>query len=181
MPGSVTKGKSVGVDQRVAISGRIGAAGVYVASCEGYPVCQKAILWRAGGGRPLRVGGGRDIEDIHVSPGPQGRLWVAWHDGRTDQILAVRTNRAATRVGPLVEVKPPPGAKEMWKLTGEGSRGKLDLFVAASVGSTLSTWHTQVLPPLEITVSTSASKARVRVGDAGARSRAPASRWAGRR
>ncbi len=166
VPGSATKGQALGVDQRVAITARIGGPGVYVAVCQGYPVCTKALLWRVGG-KALTVGKSPDVEDIHTSAGPDGRVWVAWHDGRTKQIFAVRTNKAATRVGPRVEVKTPPGTSQMWKLTGEGSLGALDLFVAASTKGSLATWHTQVLPPLSITVKKGKPAATIVVTDAG--------------
>jgi hypothetical protein len=166
VPGSATKGQALGVDQRVAITARLGAPGVYVAVCQGYPVCTKAVLWKAGG-RALVVGKGKDVEDVHASPGPEGRIWVAWHDGRTKQVVAVRTNKAATRVGPVVVVKPPPRATQLWKLTGDGSLGPLDLLVSATTGSSLATWHTQVLPPLTITVKKGKPAATVAVTDAG--------------
>ena len=166
VPGSATKGQAIGVDQRVAITSRLGASGVYVAACQGYPVCTKALLWRAGG-KTLTVGQSPDIEDLHTSAGPDGRVWVAWHDGRAKRIFAVRTNRAATRVGPLVEVKPPAGTSNMWKLTGEGSPGPLDLLVSASTKGSLATWHTQVLPPLSITVKKGTPAATIVVSDAG--------------
>lgn len=166
VPGSTTKGQALGVDQRVAITGRIGAPGVYVAVCQGYPVCTKALLWRAGG-KALTAGKSPDVEDIHAAAGPDGRVWVAWHDGETRQIFAVRTNKAATRVGPRVEVKTPPGTSQVWKLTGEGSLGQLDLFVSASTKGSLATWHTQVLPPLSIAVKNGKPAATIVVTDAG--------------
>ncbi len=166
VPGSATKGKSVGVDQRVAIASRIGAPGVYVATCQGYPVCTRALLWRVGG-KAIAVGKSPDVEDIHVSSGPDGRLWVAWHDGETKRIHAARTNRAATQIGPLVTVNPPKGTSALWKLTGEGSLGALDLFVSATTGSSLSTWHTQVPPPLSLSAKKSKTQVTFSVTDAG--------------
>ena len=166
VPGSVTKGRSLGLDQRVAISARLGAPGVYVAACQGYPVCTRTILWRIGG-RPLLVGKSVDVEDVHLSAAPEGRLWIAWHDGRTKRIHAARTNKAATRVGPLVTVAPPRGTSSMWKLTGEGSRGALDLLVSATTGSSLATWHTQVLPPLSLRATKRGRQVTFSVTDAG--------------
>ncbi len=166
VPGSATKGQALGVDQRVAITARIGAPGVYVAICQGYPVCTKAVLWRIGG-KALVVGKSPDVEDVHASAGPEGRVWVAWHDGRTKQVFVARTNKAATRVGPLATVKPPPGASQLWKVAGEGSLGPLDLFVAATTGSSLATWHTQVLPPLSLSVKKGKPAATIAVTDAG--------------
>ncbi len=167
-PGSVTGGKSLGVDQHVALSSRLGEqAGVYVGYCSGYPVCKSTLLWRVGGGKPLKVGGSDDVEDVDVAPGPDGRLWVMWHDGRTKQLHATRTNKAATRVGPLVTLAPPKGTSNMWKLAGEGSLGPLDVLVSATVGGALQTWHTQVLPRLQLTVKKSGKVVKLTVTDAG--------------
>lgn len=166
VPGTVTRNSSVGVDQRVAISARLGAPGLYVAACQGYPVCTRTVLWRLGG-RPLMVGRSSDVEDVHLSTGPEGRLWIAWHDGRTRRIHAVRTNKAASRVGPVVTVAPPRGTSSMWKLTGEGAPGPLDLFVSATTGSSLATWHTQVLPPLSARATRGGRTVTFTVTDAG--------------
>ncbi|HUF00793.1 MAG TPA: hypothetical protein VMN35_00070 [Gaiellaceae bacterium] len=166
VPGSVSKGKAVGVDQRVAIAARKGAPGVYVAACQGYPVCTRTLLWKVGG-KAIAVGKSADVEDVHLSAGPEGRLWVAWHDGRTKRIHAARTNKAATRVGPLLTVAPPKGTSSMWKLTGEGSLGALDLLVSATTGSSLATWHTQVVPPLSLRATKSQTQVTFSVTDAG--------------
>ena len=166
VPGSASKGQALGVDQRVAITSRLGQPGVHVAVCQGYPVCTKALLWRVGG-KSLVVGKGADVEDVSASVGPEGRIWVAWHDGKTKQVFAVRTNKAATRVGPVVTVKPPPGATDMWKLTGEGALGQLDLLVSATTKGSLATWHTQVLPPLSLAAKKGKSAVTFVVTDAG--------------
>jgi hypothetical protein len=166
-PGSVTGGKSLDVDQHVALSARLGAPGVYVGYCSGYPVCKSTLLWRVGGGKPLKVGGSEDVEDVDVAPGPDGRLWVMWHDGRTKQLHATRTNQAATRIGPLLTLAPPKGTSNMWKLAGEGSLGPLDVLVSATVGGALQTWHTQVLPRLELSVQKSGTSVKLVVTDAG--------------
>jgi hypothetical protein len=166
VPGSVSGGSAIGVDQRVAISGRIGAPGVYVGACGGYPTCKRALLWRVGAGAAMTAGTGNDVEDVHVSAGPQGRLWVAWHDGATG-LRAVRTNKAATRVGPVIEITPPAGASYTWKVTGEGSRGPLDLLVSVTTPGSLATWHTQVLPRLSLSAKKGATSVTFTVTDAG--------------
>ncbi len=166
-PGSVTGGKSLQVDQHVALSSRLGAPGVYIGYCGGYPVCKSALVWRVGGSKPVKVGVGADIEDIDVTPGPNGRLWVLWHDGKTKQLHATRTNKAATRVGPLATVAPPKGTSNLWKLAGEGSVGPLDVFVSATAGGTLQTWHTQVLPKLTLVAKKNAKTVKLTVTDAG--------------
>lgn len=166
-PGSVTGGNSVVVDQHVALSSRLGAPGVYVGYCSGYPVCKSTLLWRVGGSKPLKVGGSDDVEDVDVTPGPDGRLWVLWHDGQTKQLHATRTNKAATRVGPLLTVAPPKGTSNLWRLAGEGSLGPLDMLVSATAGGGLQTWHTQVLPKLQLVAKKSAKTVELVVTDAG--------------
>ncbi len=166
-PGSVTGGKSLGVDQHVALSSRLGAPGVYVGYCSGYPVCKSTLVWRVGGSKPLKAGGSPDVEDVDVTPGPDGRLWVLWHDGKTKQLHATRTNKAATRVGPLLTVAPPKGTSNLWKLAGEGSPGPLDVLVSATVGGALQTWHTQVLPKLQLVAKKSAKTVKLVVTDVG--------------
>ena len=52
-------------------------------------------------------------------------------------------------------------------MAGDGSLGPLDLLVSATTGSSLATWHTQVLPPLTITVKKGKPAATVAVTDAG--------------
>jgi hypothetical protein len=166
-PGSVSGGKAIGIDQHVALSSRLGAPGVYLGYCGGYPTCTRTLLWRVGAGKPLQVGGGKDVEDVDVAPGPEGRLWIAWHDGQTKQVLATRTNKAATRVGPVVVVAPPKGTSSMWKLAGEGSLGPLDVLVSATAGGSLQTWHTQVLPQLQLSVTKGKKTVKLLVRDAG--------------
>ena len=167
-PGSVTAGKSVGRDQRTAIAARIGKPGVYVAYCSGYPTCKRALLWRVGAKKALAAGGSPDVEDVNVAAGPEGRLWVMWHDGQSSKTLFVRrTNKAATRFGPLVRVKPPSGTTSVWKLKGEGSLGALDLLASVSTGKALSTWHTQVQPPLSLSAKRQKNTVTFRVTDAG--------------
>jgi hypothetical protein len=167
-PGSVVGGDAVGTDQRTPITHRLGAPGVYVAYGGGYPTSKRVLLWRVGAARPMLVGTSADVEDVHVSPGPEGRLWVAWHDGQNaKRIFAVRTNKAATRVGPIVRVAPPKATSAIWKLNGQGSLGPLDLLASVSTPGSLATWHTQVLPKL--TLRAIAGKAAVTfvVADAG--------------
>jgi hypothetical protein len=150
-PGSAVGGDAIGTDQRTPITARLGAPGVYVAYCGGYPTCKRVLLWRVGAAKPFQVGASPDVEDVHVSPGPQGRLWVAWHEGQhARRIFAVRTNTSATCVGPATRVAPPAGTSAIWKTKGDGSLGPLDLFASVSTAGSLATWHTRVLPRLTL-------------------------------
>jgi hypothetical protein len=127
------------------------AGGVYLAYCAVPATCTRVLLWRVGAGRAMRVGSSPDGEDVNVAAGPEGRLWVMWNDGQAARRLhVVRTNKAVTRVGPVIDVAPPKGTSTIWKAKGEGSLGPLDLLASVSTGSSLATWHTQVLPRLSL-------------------------------
>ena len=81
-------------------------------------------------------------------------LWLMFE--RSGTIYATRTNKAATKIGPLSTLKP-PGSKTVYQLGGEGSAGPLDLI--ANDGQGL--WHQQVQPKLSLTASVRARRAIV--------------------
>ena len=126
--------------QRVGITGRIGAAGVYVAYLRGPAGKEKPALWRVGSASPsvIRVPAGA-AQDVTLAPAPGGRLWIAWTEaGGT--IALTRTNPAATRFGQIVRVKPPDGTYAIYRLNMEGSRNFLDLF-ALIENDGVEYWH----------------------------------------
>ena len=166
VPDSTQGGDSLAIDQQAAIESRLGASGVYLAYCSGYPTCKRALLWRMGG-KPLAAGSGQDIEDVNIAAAPEGRLWVMWHEGGSNELFATRTNKAATRFGPAVAIKPPAGTSSVWKLKGDGTLGPLDLLASVSTGSSLSAWHTQVLPSLSIAAKKGTAGVTFTVSDAG--------------
>lgn len=165
VPESTQEGDSLAIDQQAAIEARVGAPGVYIAYCSGYPTCKRVLLWRTGG-KPLAAASGQDVEDVNIAAGPEGRLWVMWHEGGSNKLFAARTNKAATRFGPVVMVKPPADTSSVWKLKGEGTRGPLDLLASVSAGSSLAAWHTQVLPPLSVGAKKSTDAVTLTVTDA---------------
>jgi hypothetical protein len=163
LPGSVTGNDSLAPDGRVVAVARAGG-GTYVGYGAGYPTYKTVNLWRFGSPRPAVAIPADRAEDVGVAPGDDGRLWLLWHVRET--IYATRTNRAATRAGAVVAVKPPPGASTIWKLSGDGSLGPLDLLASASTPGSLAAWHTQVLPRLQL-AATGGKVLRFRVSDAG--------------
>jgi len=165
-PGSLQGGKGLSIDQQTPVTARLGAPGVYVAYCSGYPTCKGVVLWRFGGGSKT-VAKGADVEDVNVAAAPEGRLWVVWHEGGSKTIYAARTNKAATRLGAIAEVAPPKGTSSIWKLKGEGSRGPLDVLASVTTGSSLATWHTQVRPTLSLTAKPGKGAVTFTVTDAG--------------
>jgi hypothetical protein len=163
-PNSVKGGSLLAPDHRMPLVARAGG-GVYFAYCDGYPRCLHVRVWRVGG-RSMAIAAGRDIEDVNLARGPDGRLWIMWHDSGV--IRAVRTNKAATKAGATVNVKPPPGTSSLWDVFGEGSLGPLDLLAHVTARGGLATWHKQVLPGLTLKCSAKRTGATCRVTDAGA-------------
>ncbi|MBI1898859.1 MAG: carboxypeptidase regulatory-like domain-containing protein [Acidobacteria bacterium] len=127
-------------DQQLGLTGRTGGApGIFVAYCSGYPVCTAVHLWRYRESQPVVVAKVNRGRTAAVAKGPEGRLWVIWSDESGS--VALRTNKAATRLGPPIRV----GQTAALKVKGEGSNGPLDL--VASSGSAF--LHTRVFPPLQ--------------------------------
>jgi hypothetical protein len=161
----VLTGKSfLNPDHRVPLVAR-GGGGLFLAYCDGYPSCIHVRLWRVGG-RAIAVATGRDIEDVNLARGPGGRLWVMWQD--SGRIRVIRTNKAATKAGAIVNVKPPPGTSALWDVFGEGSLGRLDLLAHVTARGGIATWHRQVLPGLSLKCFPKKAGATCRVTDAGA-------------
>ena len=150
VPGSAVDDKAIAPRNQTQIAARIGAPGVYVAYCSGYPECKQARLWKIGAGKSMVAGRGGDVESVGISPGPGGRLWVFWQDNDADVYKATRSNPAATKFGAIVKVKPPKGTNSLWRVSGEGSRGNLDLLAHVTSGGSIATWHTQVRPGLTL-------------------------------
>ena len=82
------------------LSGRIGAAGVYVAYADG----KAARLYRYGGrSRTLATGA---YSSATLCAGPGGRLWIAWGDN-AGNVSVTRSNRAASVLEPVQRLKLP--------------------------------------------------------------------------
>jgi len=173
VPGSANTDRTASrsATQRIAIVGRPGAPGIYLAYCAGYPTCETVNLWRVGGAEPSVVSRGSGAAYVAAAPGPEGRLWVFW--GRGGRIFATRSNRAATRMGPVAEIAPPGGTQQIWKLDGDGAVWRLDLVATVQTGEGIAPWHTQVLPGLSVSASPSkvtagaATEVTLTVTDAG--------------
>ncbi len=152
VPGSVTiyggSPQSASVDQQIPLSGRIGAPGVFVAFCEGYPTAKSVDLWQYGQAKPVVIASVNGGCRAHVSAGPEGRLWMVWSNG--GKLLAARSNRAVSRWGAPIQIGTPPGWDATYRVKGEGSAGPLDVFAHVGAGGGVSTWHTHVLPLLAI-------------------------------
>lgn len=145
-PGSAV-GKSFNQQlSRAQITGRIGAAGVFLAYGQGYPTYKTVALWRAGSTKPQLVIKANGTRRVALAAAPEGRVWLIYE--LNGAIYATRTNHAATRVGPATRLKP-PGSGTVYELDGEGSAGPLEVF--ANDGQGL--WQQQVRPKLQLTSS----------------------------
>jgi hypothetical protein len=167
-PGSVTGTSSIYPGNRASITGRTGAAGVYLFFGQGYPTFNTLALWRVDTARPQVVIRADGNEHANVAAAPEGRLWLMWE--RSGTIYAARTNKAATKVGAANALRPPGGAT-IFRLNGEGSAGPLDLIANLQGPGGQGLWHQQVWPKLQLAASSrKAGKGRVvtfRVLDAG--------------
>ncbi len=165
VPGSAAADRSAAraPGHRTAISGRITAAGIFVAYTAGYPGVTSLNLLRVGR-EPLVVVRGTNLGAVGLAPAPEGRLWVFWRSG--DRYLAARSNRAGTRVGSATRIDPPVPGGTTTSLHGEGSAGPLDLVAHVGLGGDSTDWHTQVLPRLSLRVTvTTVRRTRARTAD----------------
>jgi hypothetical protein len=162
-PGSVTGKDSIYPGNRTSLTGRIGAAGVYLFYGQGYPTFNTLALWKVDAAKPQLVIKADRNEHANVAAAPEGRLWLMWEQNGT--VYAARTNRAASRVGAMNAIKTPGGAT-IYRLNGEGSAGPLDLIANMAAGGQ-SLFHQQVWPKLSLTGSRSGTRIVFRVTDAG--------------
>ncbi len=158
--GGVTRSASISPSGRMAITGRMGTSGIYTAYCVGYPTCTKVNVWRWPSG-PLKTirTGTNSLRHVGIAKAPGGRLWVFWYDATAGKIMARRSNPAATAWGPVIKVSVPTSSSSIWRLSGDGQLGGLDLFAHATTSVT-ATYYTRLKQQLTITPS----KRRIRVG-----------------
>ena len=122
-----------------AISPRNGAPGVYLAYCDGFPVCQEIKLWNVRGGEALTIAKVPGARAVWLTPGPEGRFWILWMNANRS-IWAVRSNKALTRFGRPGSLGSPPIPTQ--HLAGEGSAGPLDAWADL--------FHTRLYAELEL-------------------------------
>jgi hypothetical protein len=148
-------------DWNSSLSGRIGAAGAYVA----YADTKAARLYRYGGGAKVLARG--PFTSAAACPGPNGRLWVAWGD-RTSGLVITRSNMAATAFEPVQKLALPQGGSDgLTFLQCEGSGGPADLFANVSGGSSQGFWQTHVLAQLSLAAKTTKTEVTISARDAG--------------
>jgi hypothetical protein len=152
MPGTLS---SVSPDQRVGLTGRSGKAGVYAAYNGGGATQGKVLVWRVGSPSATTIATSRttELRDPAIAATPDGRLWVAW--SANGRIWARRANPAATAWGAVTSIPVRHGTDTVYKVALNASTGPLDVFgaFAPQSGSSVQTWHSQILPGLTLTAS----------------------------
>jgi hypothetical protein len=162
MPG--TSDMQVGMLGRTPLAARPGG-GFYVAYPTGYPTQNRIRVWRIGAGNApviARVTAGSPA--VAIAADGDGRLWVLWTKGFGDpDVLARRSNRAATKFGAVVNAGHPKDAAQAYKLDASAVGDAVDVLANFNIGTTASavTSYRRLLPGLTL----EASRQRVRRGE----------------
>ena len=139
--------------QRIPVAARAGG-GVYVAYPSGYPTTTQVRLWRVADSKSAVLATSKSDHIVSLAADPDGRLWVFWVErSSSPQVFARRSNKAATKFGPAVKVKPPAGQQSAFKIDGNAQSGALDVIVLFGGTGGQAQWHTQFLPGLEVKAS----------------------------
>ena len=85
-----------------------------------------------------------------MSPGPAGRLWIAWLGSGRHTVFATRTGPGAHAFGAVRAMRGPGHHPSMDGLVVEGSRARLDVVLYDEFF-----FHTQILPGLSLRASPS--------------------------
>ena len=170
-PGTAAGGGSLNPGLPVALASRTGG-GVWAAYSVGSPIARTIRLWQVGTNRRVDIRAGQ-FSVLALAAAPGGRLWVMWHPLSNDTIRATRSNRAATRFGPIRTIRIPGGSGgQLNTVSLEGSAGPLVIVAASQPPGSGSNglYATRVLPKLSLSLSKGRiSKGRVTatVRDAG--------------
>lgn len=166
-PRSEPPGPSTGNNEtRTAITGRIGAPGVFLAYLYGEnQFTSIPAVVRTGTTGAIKFTRARGALHLGVAAAPGGRIWVFWV--RAGVLYATRSNPAVTMFGALAAVKPPSGTSTVYNLAGEGSLGALDLLALAETPAGIHNWHQRVLPKLTLAAKSGKGKVTIKITDAG--------------
>jgi len=166
-PATLPNSDAAQLGHQVAITGRIGAPGIFVAYTQGTnEFTGDPALFRVDTGKATKLSS-RNAQKISIAAAPSGRLWVFWKEAGT--VFATRSNTAATRFGAMRRIKVPGGnSSTIFDLAGEASTGPLDLLALISPpGGHVANFHQRVLPGLTVTTSKAKNRTIFRVTDAG--------------
>jgi hypothetical protein len=148
LPGSVTKGETPELNERIAITGRgQHRAGVYAAYITGWPTALHVNLVRVGHKTPARLAStsaARQFFGVAVSANPAGGLWVAWFSGGSRPGLTIReSNSSVTKFGRARGVALPSGTSTIWKVYIKAVGSKLDIVALLTRHGKIAYWTTQ--------------------------------------
>jgi hypothetical protein len=158
MPG--TGAMNVGMLARTPLVARAGG-GFYVA----YPTPSSVRVWRVGAGSAPVVAGIDNSPAVAIAAAGDGRIWVLWTKGFGDpDVLARRSNKAATRFGAIVNAGHPKDAAQAYRLDASAAANALDVLASFNIGNTTKavTSYRRLLPGLTL----EASPSRLRKGEA---------------
>lgn len=151
---------------KAAITGRIGAPGVYLAYLAGdNQFLSVPSVVRTGSTSVIRFRSGKDAQHLGIAAAPSGRIWLFWLKG--GKITAVRSNPSVTRFGAPATITPPRGATVTYNLAGNAELGPLDLIALVAKGSDLRQWHQRIEPGLTLSYTSARGKIKFKVTDAG--------------
>ncbi len=113
-------------------------------------------LWRVGSPKAVAVPGAVHVmaDDLALSAGPKGRLWIAWFSAHQETVNVLRTNEADSEFGP-VKTYPTPCTGYGVLGTGSGELQRLDVAVQCPTKTApLAVEVSQVLAPLSLKFTT---------------------------
>jgi len=98
---------------------------IYLAYCSNTTTC-RLELWRVGATHAITVPASYNAQNVALSAGPDGRLWIAWYN-QDNTVSTVRTNKADTVFGP-VRTYPTPCFGNIGLLAlSSGNWGRVDV------------------------------------------------------
>jgi hypothetical protein len=150
LPGSVTRGNTVLLDQRVAITGRgHGHGGVYASYPVGYPAATAVDVYRIGASKPFTVARATQIFGTDITAGPNGRLWDAWIVKTLPEweLFVRASNSAATAWSPTARVALPKGTQFIDEVYESAQANKVDLVALLQINGHIAFYATQVPVP----------------------------------
>ena len=148
-PGSGTTSVNISPFAIPAITSTNTHPGVFVAYCSNSSTCA-VRLWRVGSAAARTVPGSSGANDTAVSPGPNGRVWIAWYNESKNTTSIVRSNEADTAFGPVRTYPTPCFEHGLLGLSG-GAFGRLTVALqCVNQQAKLEMLFTQSIVPLTI-------------------------------
>ena len=150
LPGTDTKGNTVPLNARIAVTGRgHGRSGVYAAYLAGYPFALRVDLLKAGTRKAVKVASTSSAHQfacVAVSANSAGALWVAWTngDGSSAGLTVRKSNNAVSKFGKATRVALPSGTSIIWKVYVKAVKSRLDVVALLTRHNKIAYYYTQV-------------------------------------